>query len=141
MRSMKSRRLWEIPIFSHSCCRLSYWALKEVRKSTCKRGQHVGMAKPSLNALHLLPKMALQPQSTVPCVYTTVITLVTSLSSATQGITVPGTPGTAFKWLASSRNGLSFLLAHTCEHSSHLCKQTCTAGRQNIQAELEDSLC
>ena len=71
------------------------------KKSTCKLGQHVGMVNPLLNvALHLLPKMALQQQSTVPWVYTTGITLVTSLSPTAQGVIVPGIPGTAFKWLA-----------------------------------------
>lgn len=105
MCSMKSRRLWDLPILSAHVVgvleRLSYRVLKETRKSTCKMSQHVGTVKPSLNvALHLLPKMALQQQSTLPWVYTTVITLVTSLSLAAQGAIVPGTPGAAFKRLA-----------------------------------------
>lgn len=70
MRSMKSQRLWEFPILPAYVAgvleRLSYWVLKETRKSTCNMGQHVGMVNPLLNvALHLLPKMALSnnPQS------------------------------------------------------------------------------
>ena len=104
MLTMKPQRLWELPILPAHVVgvleRLSSWVLKETRKSAHKIGQHVGMVSPSLNvALHLLPKMALQQQLTVPWVYNTVSSLVASLSPSAQGVIVPGT-GRAFKWLA-----------------------------------------
>lgn len=64
MCSTKSQSLWELPVLpAHvgGLEALSYQALKETRKSTCRMGQYVGMANTLLIvAFHLLPKMLLQ---------------------------------------------------------------------------------
>lgn len=58
---------------------------------------------------------------------------VTSLSPAAQCTIIPGTPGTAFKWLAWPGNGLSFLLVHSCEHSCHSVNEHAQLGDRTFK--------